>query len=41
MKQEYYFYMGIVQYKDAAKPLKTQGINTTHHHFQIGYVILF
>ena len=33
--------MGIVQYKNAATPLITRGINTTHQHFQMRYVTLF
>ena len=30
--------MGIAQYRSAAKPLRTKGINTTHQHFQMRYI---
>ena len=32
--------IGIAQYKNAATPLTTRGINTTHQHFQMRYVSL-
>ena len=32
--------MVIEQYKNAAKPLITRGINTTHQHFQMRYITL-
>ena len=33
--------MGIAQYENAATPLRTKGINTTHQHFQMRYIPLF
>ena len=33
--------IGITQYKDAATPLTTRGIGTTHQHFQMRYITLF
>ena len=41
MKQKYQVQMVIAQYKNAATPLITRGINTTHQHFQMRYVTLF
>ena len=32
--------MVIAQYKSAATPLKTRGIDTTHQHFQMRYITL-
>ena len=32
--------MGVGQYKNAASPLRTRGINTTHQHFQMRYKTL-
>ena len=40
MKQRCQLQMGIAQYKNAAMPLKTKGINTTHQHFQMRYMNL-
>ena len=33
--------MGIAQYKNAATPLRTRGINTTHQNFQMRYIGIF
>ena len=41
IKQKCQLQMVIAQYRNAAKPLITKGINTTHQHFQIRYVTLF
>ena len=41
MKQKCQVQMVVAQYKDAAKPLITKGIDTTHQHFQMRYVTLF
>ena len=41
MKQKCKFQTGIPQYENVATPLKTQGINTTHQHFQMRYITLF
>ena len=41
MKQKCQVQMVITQYENAAKPLITRGINTTHQHFQMRYVTLF
>ena len=35
MKQKSQIQMGIAQYKNAAMPLKTRGINTTHQLFKM------
>ena len=32
--------MGMTQYKNAATPLRTRGINTTHQYFQMRYISL-
>ena len=40
MKQKCQLQMGIAQYKNAATPLRTRGINTTHQHFQMRYITL-
>ena len=32
--------MGIMKYKNAAMPLSTSDINTTHQHFQMRYITL-
>ena len=40
MKQKHQIQMGLGQYKDTAKPLKTRGIITTHQHFQMRYITL-
>ena len=40
MKQKCQFQIGIAQYKNAATPLRTRGINTTHQHFQMRYITL-
>ena len=40
MKQKCQIQMGVVQYKNAATPLRTKGINTTHKHFQMRYITL-
>ena len=39
MKQKCQLQMGIAQYENAATPLKTRGIDTTH--FQMRYITLF
>ena len=41
MKQKCQLQMGIVQYKNAATPLRTPCINTTHQHFKVRYMTLF
>ena len=41
MKQKCQVQMVIAQYKNAAKPLITIGINTTHQYFQMRYASLF
>ena len=41
MRQKCQLQMGKAHYKNAAKPLWTRGINTTHQHFQMKYIILF
>ena len=41
MKQKSQIQMGIVKCKNAATPLSTSGINTTHQHFQMRYIALF
>ena len=41
MKQKCQVQMIMVQYKNAATPLITRGINATHQHFQMRYVTLF
>ena len=33
--------IGIAQYKNAATPLTTRGINTTQQYFQVKYVTFF
>ena len=33
--------MGIAQYENAATPLTTRGIDTSHQHLQMRYIILF
>ena len=40
MKQKCQIQMGVGQYKNAATPLRTRGINTTHQHFQMRYITL-
>ena len=40
MKQKCQIQMGIAQYKNAATPLRTKAINTTHQHFQMRYITL-
>ena len=40
MKQKCLIQMGIAQYKNAATPLRSRGINTTHQHFQMRYKTL-
>ena len=37
MKQKCQSWIGIEQYKNAATPLMTKDINTTHQHFQMWY----
>ena len=39
MKQKCHLQIGVTQHKNAARPLSTSGINTTHQHFQMGYMI--
>ena len=41
MKQKCQLQMGLMKYKNAAIPLSTSGINTTHQHFQMRYITLF
>ena len=41
MKQKWQIQMGKAQYRNLATPLSIWGINTTHQHFQMGYVTLF
>ena len=41
MKQKCQLQTGIVKYENAATPLSTSGINTTHQHFQMRYIALF
>ena len=41
MKQKCLIQMGEAQYKNAATPLRTRGINNTHQHFQMEYITLF
>ena len=40
MKQKCQIQMGVGQYKNAATPLRTRGINTTYQHFQMRYITL-
>ena len=40
MKQKGQLQMGILKYENAATPLSTSGINTTHQHFQMRYITL-
>ena len=40
MKQKCQIQMGVGLYKNAATPLRTRGINTTHQHFQMRYITL-
>ena len=40
MKQKCQIQMGTEQYKHAATPLRTRGINTTHQHSQMKYITL-
>ena len=40
MKQKCQIQMGVGQYQNAATPLRTKGINTTHQHFQMRYITL-
>ena len=41
MKQKCQLQTGIAHYKNAATPLRTRGIDTTHQHFQMRYITLF
>ena len=41
MKQKFKIQMGIAQYKNAATPLTTRGIDTKYQHFQMRIVSLF
>ena len=41
MNQKCQIQNGMAWYKNAAIPIKTKGINTTHQHFQMRYVALF
>ena len=41
MKQNFQIHMSIAEYKSAATQLKTKGIDTTHQHFQMRYIMLF
>ena len=41
MKQKCQVYLAIAQYKNAAKPLITRGINTTHYYFQMRCATFF
>ena len=40
MKQMRHIQMCVGQYKNAATPLRTRGINTTHQYFQMRYITL-
>ena len=40
MKQKCQIQIGIAQFKNAATPLTTRGIDTTQQHFQMRYVTL-
>ena len=40
MKQKFQLQIGIAQYENAATPLATKGIDTTHQHFQMRYITL-
>ena len=41
MKQKGQLQMGVAQYKNAAKQLKTGGSDTIYQEFQMRYVTLF
>ena len=41
MKQTFELVMNIVQYENVATPLATRDINSTHQHFQRGYITSF
>ena len=41
MKQKCHIQIVVAQYKNAATPLSTSGINTTRQHFQMKYITLF
>ena len=40
MKQKCQIHMGVGEFKNAAIPLRTRGINSTHQHFQMRYITL-
>ena len=41
VKQKYQIQMSIVQYENAALPLRTEGINTIYQQFQMSYKYKF